>query len=149
MTYEVSLKLSENQPRKIRVINPQHSFLRETCEHETHGWYTVTVFASNEQSALERAKKRLADYKNVSVDDFFENYEDRVSNIDDVLVCTTCNKKYLSWDELPYEVCPECRRRCKVITDPEVHKKFGPSPEEAFATIFGDCPTAQKKQLCI
>ena len=118
--YLVTLKLDETNVRGCRRL--QSSSVREEyITHSAGGWYDVRVVADSEEDAITRAKQSLAKYKNVKVEDFFENTSrPRVWSLDLFLVCPECQKQYRGWQtimDLEYYVCPHCRRRCQFEED--------------------------------
>lgn len=119
--YLVTLKLDEADIRDCHPL--RNSFdSDEYITHSAYGWYNVRVMADDEESAVARAKKNLAKYKNVRVEDFFENTSRPTAwSIDLFLVCPECQRQYKGWQmkSLEYYVCPHCRRRCVFEEDKE------------------------------
>ena len=117
--YVVTLKLDEANIRECRRLQSS-SDGDGHIKHCEHGWYNVWVVANSTEDAIVKAKQRLAEYKNVRVEEFFENTSHPEAwSIDSYLVCPECHKQYRGWKarSLQYYVCPHCRRRCTFEKD--------------------------------
>lgn len=137
--YLVTLKLDE---ANVRNCHPLRDSLDsdEYITRSAYGWYDVRVMADDEESAVARAKKSLAKYKNVRVEDFFENTsQPAVWSIDLFLVCPECQRQYkgLQMESLEYYVCPYCRRRCRFEKDKDKNasRELNQKLQDAFDTI--------------
>lgn len=119
--YTVHLKLDSRDNRGC-YCRPYDKDDTEYIQHVSYGWYRVGVFAFDEESALRKAKKALADYKDVKVKDFFEHTSyPKYWSDDYVMVCPECGKQYsISMHYyMEYDMCPACRRRCKFVKAPK------------------------------
>lgn len=121
--YTVRLKLDSRTDRGCGY-RPRERNDTEYIRHTSFGWYEIGVFAFDEKSALSKAKKVLADYKNVKVEDFFENtVTPEYWSLDVFAVCPECHREYKGGQMVvlasEYYVCPICRRRCRFEESPD------------------------------
>lgn len=113
--YLVTLKLDEPKIRLCYRLRGSYGD-GEYITHSAFGWYDVRVLADSQENAIIKAKENLAAYKDVRVEDFFENTSHPESGeLDFSLVCPECQRRYVGRQIscLDYYVCPACRRRCK------------------------------------
>ena len=137
--YLVTLKLDEPEVRCCYRLK-NSSDADEYITHSAHGWYDVRVLADTKENAITRAKQNLAKYKNVKVEDFFENTSrPEFSSIDLFLVCPECQRQYKGWQmtSLEYCVCPYCRRRCRFEKDKDKNasRELNQKLQDAFNAI--------------
>jgi hypothetical protein len=121
--YTVVLKLDSRNNRGC-YCKPCDQNDTEYIQHISAGWYRIGVFAFDEESALNKAKQVLADYKKIKVQDFFENtVVPEFWSLDTFAVCPECHREYkgLQMAALAseYYVCPSCRRRCSFEESPD------------------------------
>ena len=117
--YMVTLKLDQPDVRYCHRLQDALD-RKDRVTHSAYGWYDVQVSADSDEDAIERAKQRLAEYKNVRVEDFFENTsQPEAWSLDLFLVCPECQRQYKGWQmaRLEHYVCPYCRRRCNFEED--------------------------------
>ena len=109
--YKVEIKLSESECRHCSRAYDSNPC--EYIEHVAFGWYAVRVFAEDKTDAIRRAKEKLALYKGVKLEDFFENYRPIARGFNIAMTCPECGRSYSTWSDLDYDLCPICMRRCK------------------------------------